>query len=138
MNTLTHTDAQIRKAVERFSNGFIFPRTFIREEQTNYPPFDAYEDDNGDYVIEFAVAGFTKNEITVEYDGATITVSGQKEEDEDEREYIRKGIAFRSFSRSWQVSSSFEVQDPILKNGILTIRLKNVKEEAQVLTIKSK
>lgn len=124
-----------------FDSRFIMnhPRDYMMSE-ANYPPYNIIQDGD-DRIIEYALAGFTSDEIKVSYDGHKLTIEAEKLQDEfpgeEEKVFITKGIAFRRFMKTWTVGADFEVQEPVLKDGILSIRFKSVKEPPQLLTIKS-
>jgi molecular chaperone IbpA len=70
------------------------------------------------------VAGFGKSDIDVEMDGDTLKVSGRV--NQDESNYLYKGIAERAFSRQWKLADSVEVKNAALVNGMLKITLENM------------
>ncbi len=103
----------------------LFDDIFNVTRNVNYPPVNAYNNDKGDIVIEAAVAGFTNDELDVTFEHGVLSLSGRKE-DTEEREYILRGIATRSFNRTFNVRGSYEVDSAELEHGILTVVLKNV------------
>lgn len=118
-----------------------FDRSFpVGIRNVNFPPCDIVKTESG-YNVLLAVAGFTRDDLSVEVDGDNIvTVSGKKEAKPDEK-YLLKGIATRQFVRKWQLAVEDEVTDVKLENGLLNIEIKRnepVVEEAPVkrLTIK--
>jgi molecular chaperone IbpA len=64
---------------DRYFNGH-FPNT-----NGNYPPHNIVKYDETHYGIEVAVAGFSKEEITVEVDQDQLTVKGRKLNQADSR-----------------------------------------------------
>lgn len=90
----------------------------------SYPPINLAKIDD-DLEITVAVAGFTKNELTVEFDGQNVTITGQKtrSESKDKREWTHQEIAYRDFCRKVAVYGKYTAQKPTLENGILTIFL---------------
>ena len=72
-----------------------------------------------------AVAGFSQDEIDVELQDGTLVVKGEKR-DQTEVEYLYRGIATRSFTKSIRLSESIEVRGAQFKDGILKIALENV------------
>lgn len=99
---------------------------------TNYPPCNVSTTDDGKHYIEIAVAGFKKDEVTIEMHNGKLTVQGKKDADTDtNRTYNYKGISQRSFKLSWSLADYLEVSTASLTDGILTIELtENVPEEA--------
>jgi molecular chaperone IbpA len=96
---------------------------------TNYPPYNIIELDDNEYELEMAVAGFTQDQITVEEENSILRVSGFIEE-EDDRNFVHRGIAGREFRREWRLIEHAHVQDASLANGVLTIRIKRELPEA--------
>jgi molecular chaperone IbpA len=90
----------------------------------NYPPYNIRKVDDLNYVIEIAVAGFDKNEIDINLEDSLLVVTGTKSS-EDTMEYLHKGISNRDFKREYKLADTVEVQEANMKDGILTIMLKN-------------
>lgn len=95
-----------------------------------FPPVNIVKVDEYNYAVELAIAGFAEEEISVETEKNTLKISGKKAE-KDERAYLVKGIAGRSFYRHFVLSDTMVVRDAALKNGILTVSLENVIPEEQ-------
>jgi len=95
----------------------------------NYPPFDLEQDGDDHYRVTLAVAGFRPEEIDVTAQQNLLVVSGRKNEQE-ERNYIHRGIAARSFERRFVLGDYVQVKGADLKDGLLTIELeRQVPEE---------
>ena len=107
----------------------------IKNSTKGYPVADIYRDDDGSTVLEFALAGFKRDELNIDVKPGekTITITGTAEEDNEKR----SRIARRNFSRTYinydnnldlsQTAASFE-------NGLLSIRVPQ-RPEAQPLSI---
>ena len=90
----------------------------IRRVST-YPPYNIKEkDDKG--VIEFAVAGFTEDDLKVEVKENTLNISGCKEK-ELEEDLMHKGISDRSFIKRFQLHKQIVIDNAELKDGLLKI-----------------
>ena len=102
-----------------------------RHAQDSYPPHNIVKltDDSKEYLIELAVAGFSKDEVQVEVNDRTLTVRG--EHVVKGREYIHKGISTKKFTRDFRLSEYGEVAGADMKDGILSIHLKVVIPESQ-------
>jgi len=95
----------------------------------NYPPFDLEQDGEDHYRITLAVAGFKPDEIDVTAQQNLLIVSGRKAE-QDERNYVHRGIAARSFERRFVLGDYVKVNSADLKDGLLSIELvREVPEE---------
>jgi molecular chaperone IbpA len=77
-----------------------------------------------------AVAGFSEADLEIVSSKNRLSVVGMKPE-KDEREYIVKGIAGRSFAREFVLADTIIVRDVQLDNGILIVKLENVIPEEQ-------
>jgi molecular chaperone IbpA len=95
------------------------------QRNTSFPPHNIIKIDDSKYVVEMAVAGFGQDEIDVEFQDGTLVVKGEKR-DQTEVEYLYRGIATRSFTKSIRLSESIEVRGAQFKDGILKIALENI------------
>lgn len=93
-----------------------------------YPPFNVKKSDENKYVIEMAVAGFGKEDIEIQLDNDRLVITGNKVE-EAEEESIYRGIASRSFTRSFALTDRVEVRNAELINGMLRIWLEALTPE---------
>lgn len=99
---------------------------------TNYPPHNIIKQSDTVFILELAVAGFKKSEITVQEKQGDLIIKGTKEnEAEDNADlYQFRGIGRRSFEKSFKMAEFLEVTDAKLEDGILSIVLtKNTPEE---------
>ena len=87
-----------------------------------YPPFDLVQEGEDRYRITLAVAGFRPDEIDVTAQQNLLIVSGRKR-DEDNAQYIHRGIAARSFERRFGLADYVQVRNAELKDGLLSIEL---------------
>lgn len=97
---------------------------------TTYPPYNIVKDGENKYQIELALAGFAREDIDIEVDQGDLVVSGSSESKEDERTYMHKGIAGRSFKRVFKLADHVEVRGAEMKNGILVVNLEKQVPEA--------
>jgi molecular chaperone IbpA len=101
-----------------------FNRLFtIHETTSNYPPYNLVHVSNVESKLELALAGFKKKEVYVYTQDGKLFVEGQKEDKETETSYVHKGLAQRSFTRSWTLSDDTEVRSVEFEDGLLTITL---------------
>ncbi len=102
---------------------------------TTYPPHNVIKDGEDSYGIELAVAGFSRDQISIETQDGLLKITGEAQT--DERECVYKGISTRSFTRQFTLAEYVEVTDATLKDGILHVSLKrNVPEEKQPRKVK--
>ena len=105
----------------------------VMHNSTNYPPYNLVEVSEDTYMIELALAGFKKEDISVEQEKNVLTIKGSSEEDENK--YIHKGIGARSFSRTFSLSEYMNVVGVVMENGVLRVLLvRLVPEEAKPKT----
>ena len=95
-----------------------------------FPPINYIKVDEFNYLVELAIAGYTEEEVTVETEKNLLKISGKKA-DKDERAYLIKGIAGRSFYRQFVLPDTMVVRGADLSDGILTVKLENVIPEEQ-------
>ena len=96
---------------------------------SNYPPYNLVNLNNVESRLEIALAGFKKKEVKVYTEYGKLTVEGSKEDKDSEGTYTHKGLAQRSFSRSWSLSEDCEVRDVKFEDGLLTIKLGKIVPE---------
>ena len=97
--------------------------------QSNYPPYNLIQLNNHESKLEIALAGFKKDEVKVYTEFGKLFVEGIKEDKETNAEYQHRGLAQRSFKRSWQLSDDCEVRQVIFEDGFLSIELKKIVPE---------
>jgi molecular chaperone IbpA len=114
-----------------------FDRQFKDLEKTmknssNYPPHNIAKVVGAEdmYVIELAIAGFKKEDIEVEQDKNILVVKGSAKEDEN-KEYIYKGIGGRSFIKTFSLAEHVQVVSVSTTDGILTVVLMKIVPEDQ-------
>lgn len=134
MNALVSTSSFPKVAADLFNQVFNGQDLFPITRQEGYPPYNAWADPDGTHKIEIAVAGFSKDELTVDFDGRTLSITGEKKdgvEDTDKR-WLYRGLAKRKFVRQFDVRGSFSIDSAVLKNGVLTISLKDETRRAVI------
>lgn len=106
-----------------------FDRTFpTGVRSANFPPRNIVKTKEG-YEIAFAVAGFKREDLTVEIDTTSVlTVSGRAETPTD-AQFLFKGIATRQFQNKLQLLDGDEISSVKLADGILTITVKRAAVE---------
>ncbi len=95
----------------------------VDETTLGYPPYNIETTDDRAYRITLAVAGFSPDELQVETRENTLVVAGKQTETNGSRAYLHRGIAGRSFRRSFQLADHMKVTGAGLENGLLSIDL---------------
>ena len=107
-----------------------FNRLFNQHETTsNYPPFNLVQVSNVESRLELALAGFKKEEVNVYTEYGKLFVDGRKEDKENDTTYVHRGVAQRSFTRSWTLSDETEVRSVTFEDGLLSITLGRIVPE---------
>lgn len=126
-----HDFSRLFDQLEALSVGF---GPVFRDFQTptsNYPPHNIVRVSDTEFYLEVAVAGFKKDEISMEEHQGLLTIKGDKTS-APESLYQFRGIANRSFSKSFRIAEYFEVNDASMEDGILSVKfVKNIPEEAR-------
>ena len=94
-----------------------------RNDASGYPPYNIELMDEDQYQISLAVAGFTEDELELEVKENIFKVSGAKKPEEQEKKYLHRGIANRSFERTFQLADYVRVEGADLKDGLLNVKL---------------
>ena len=103
----------------------------LQQQNGNYPPHNIVKYSDSEYAIEVAVAGFSKEEITVQVDQDQLIVRGvQTNKDNDTKEYLHRGLASRDFEQSYTLAEYMEVKDAEVKDGMLIISIERIVPEA--------
>lgn len=90
-----------------------------------YPPYNIVKLDENDYQITMAVAGFSEDDLTITLKENLLLVEGRilEAEQDENRQYLHRGIAERAFERRFQLADHIRVVNASLSNGLLTIDL---------------
>ena len=97
-------------------------------KEPNYPAYNIAKDDDEHYRIELALAGFSRDEISIQTEKGILTVAANK--GEDNANYLHQGIAKRAFSKAFRLAEYIKVDDAQFTDGILTIFLRREIPEA--------
>lgn len=102
-----------------------------------YPPYNVEQltTEAGEALrITLAVAGFSREELSVTVEDNQLVIRGSQQED-GERTFLHRGIAARQFQRSFVLADGMEVRDARLENGLLTIDLLKPEPERKMRRI---
>ena len=115
------------------TNAFIGFDEFAREVERlasgakdTYPPHNVVKVNSGNkeqMLVELAVAGFQKEDLTIELKHNVLTVTGERKDSHDKDTYIYKGISTRKFTKSFRLSEYTEVIGASIEHGILKLVL---------------
>jgi len=103
---------------------------FFNDTRTeNYPPYNIVQVNNVETRLEVALAGFKKKEVKVYTEFGKLVVEGNKEKKDEKDELIFKGLAQRSFQRTWGITDDTEVQKVEFEDGLLTVTVGKIVPE---------
>ncbi|MCK5374128.1 MAG: Hsp20 family protein [Alphaproteobacteria bacterium] len=100
-----------------------------------YPPYNIEQIGEYGLRITLAVAGFSMDDLDIELDQNQLTIRGKQQEDQ-QRLYLHRGIASRQFQRSFVLADGIEVTGADLDNGLLHINLERIVPESNAVKIK--
>ena len=126
MTTLTTYRPNVlgRSVFDEIFNSMLDMPTLINKTTQGYPVADIYKNDDGSTTLEFALAGFSKEELNVEVkpEERTITVSAQT----DGATQSQRRIARRSFKKTYvnyDNNLDLTAAKADYKDGLLSISL---------------
>ena len=126
-NLTRYHAADLPQLLERINNNSIgmedFFDGFFNATTDNYPQYNLVSVNNIESKLEIALAGFKKEEVAVYTEYGKLFVEGKKENTDTETEYHHRGLAQRSFKRSWSISDDVEIRSVEFQDGLLSVRL---------------
>lgn len=127
-------------------NLFDFDEIFSKFDEftteVKFPKYNVLKHNSGDIELEIALAGYCKDNLSVELSPDNVLTVATLSEDSDdtnvdEFEYITHGIASRNFKISWNVGDTLEAGDASFTNGMLRIPFKvKAPKKPKVKTLK--
>lgn len=124
-----------------FLLGFEHTRSLIERAHKaaaeSYPPYNVEQTDAGGVRISLAVAGFSPDQLQVSVEDRQLVVAGRREGDAQSRDaaYLHRGIAARSFIRTFVLADGMEAESASLEHGLLHIDLVRPEPERHVKQI---
>ena len=135
-NLSRYTSADLPALMDRITRNSIgmdeyFDRLFnLHETTSNYPPYNLVQISSVESRLELALAGFSKKEVLVYTQDGKLFIEGQKEDKETDTNYLHKGLAQRSFTRTWTLADDTEVISVNFEDGLLTVILGRIVPES--------
>lgn len=110
----------------------------ITKSGDGFPPYNierVSSDDKGERLrIILAVAGFSESELDVAMEDSQLVIRG-RQNDEEPREYLHRGIAARQFQRAFVLADGMRATGAELKNGLLSVDLDRPEPEKLIRRI---
>ena len=134
---MTHLDifGQFRPFAIGFDRYFEDLERMSNISQTNYPPYNVVKEDDEHFTVELAVAGFSKKDVSITKEKNVLVIEGKIED--ESKDFVHKGLASRTFKRSWTLADDVVIEGAELKNGVLSVNLEKViPEEDKPVSIK--
>jgi len=98
----------------------------------NYPPYNIVKTGPEQYNIEVALAGYSKDDISVNFAEGLLTIKSIKEEKSNEKNgVLHRGIAKRYFSKTFTIADDVAIKDAELKDGLLKVFLNRIVPEGK-------
>ena len=92
----------------------------VARPNDNFPPYNIEIVDDNTLAISLAVAGYTEKDLEVSLEDTELIIRG-KQEHLAERRYTHKGIAARSFIKTFILADGMRVENVLLAYGLLTL-----------------
>lgn len=102
---------------------------FTKSINDSFPPHNIRKKGNS-YLIEIAVAGYNKSEISISKEKEYLLVQGEKDIKEKDT-LVYQGIAGRSFKKTFALGDRINVVGADLQDGMLYIGLEEVIPEEE-------
>tara|TARA_R100000008_G_scaffold61949_3_gene39238 strand:+ start:1882 stop:2289 length:408 start_codon:yes stop_codon:yes gene_type:complete len=100
--------------------------------RSNFPPFNIVKDGDGTQ-IQLALAGYSRDDISVTVQDKTLTISSSGVDKHDDVEYNYRGVAKRAFTTKFALGQYNEVKDVSMKDGMLYVSTEEVLPEEKKL-----
>ena len=133
-NIRRYTAADLPQLMEKITRNSIgldnyFDQFFNSDFNSSYPPYNLVQLNNHESKLEIALAGFKKDELKVYTEFGKLYVEAVKEDKKADGEFVHKGLAQRSFKRSWTLSDDTEIGSVSFEDGLLVVELKKIVPE---------
>jgi len=110
--------------LEKFFVGFdnLINSPLYTQQAPEYPRYNIEKVAEG-YVVQVAVPGWKKEQVSVNVHKNILSIKGEKKEDSTGRTWVHKGISGKSFEKHLKLDNTLEVSAASMENGMLTIEL---------------
>ena len=131
---LAHKRIMFPNFVEEFFGKDLLPAFLDKQARFDTPAVNIAENKDG-FTIEVAAPGLEKSDFKIDLHNKVLTISSEKEcspESENGSKYVRREFCYSSFSRSFTLPATADVENISAshKNGILSVEIPK-REEAK-------
>jgi HSP20 family molecular chaperone IbpA len=99
----------------------------------SYPPYNVQDLGGARLRITLAVAGFSPEQLEVSIEDRQLVVAGKRDgSGQSEDAYLHRGIAARSFVRSFVLADGMVVEGAVLEHGLLHVDLARPEPEKRI------
>lgn len=122
---LENLDSRFAIGLDDYFKRMVEQHQSLMKNTTTWPPYNIKKTSDTKYEIQLACAGFSKEDLSIEVKQGSLIISGSVIA-KDTDVYIFKGIADRSFTRSFVLDDNVRVLGSTLKDGMLYVFLDRV------------
>ena len=116
---------EVERLLERLARG----------QTEGYPPLNIEQPSEDRLSLTLAVAGFAPEQLAITLTDRELVVKGDRATPVEGRTFLHKGIANRSFQRSFVLADGLEVEGATLANGLLRIDLRRRRQTLEIRQI---
>jgi HSP20 family molecular chaperone IbpA len=116
---------EVERLLERLARG----------QTDGYPPMNIEQPSEDRLSLILAVAGFAPEQLSITLTDRELVVRGERGTSAEGRTFLHKGIANRSFQRSFVLADGLEVERASLANGLLRIDLLRRRQSLEIRQI---
>jgi len=101
-------------------------KPYFSKVNYSFPYCNIYINKEDDLCIDFALSGYTKEDLKVIIENGNLIVEANKNEDDNIKEYLFRGIKDISFKKIYSIPDKYDYDSilSIFENGILKIKFK--------------
>lgn len=133
---MTQIDNFAINLLRNFSVGFFDNETAYGMAEfgsSKNPPHNIIKVDEKTHILELALAGYDRKDITIEQRDKYLVISGKTSS--EEKNYVYKGITGKEFCKSYLLGNYKKVKSATMKDGLLTVIIENDEEKITKIDI---
>jgi molecular chaperone IbpA len=114
-------------------DGLLFDVFGGKNSSSSFPKYDIIKQEDGSAQIQFALAGYSKDDVDVSVKGNILTISSKGLDKDSSVCYNYRGIAKRAFTINFGISKNHEVKSASMEHGMLTVFVDSIVPEADLV-----